>query len=281
MRVYLSIDMEGIAGVVHEDQTNPVDPRCASEYGRFRRLMTFEANAAIEGALAGGATRVLVNDSHWSMRNLLAEDLHPGAELVSGGAKSWSMMEGIDAGWDLAALIGYHAKAGTANAILDHTYTDRIFDVRLNGTSVGEVGINAALAGAFGVPISLVTGDKALGMEARALLGDRVQTIAVKEAVSRQAARHLSPETARALIRDSMREVVEDARRHGVARAKRFIVPAPTTVEVDFVQTVHADNASMAPGIIRTGPRTVSSRHEDFREVFRAFRTMFNLGGLE
>jgi D-amino peptidase len=281
MRVYLSIDMEGIAGVVHEDQTNPVDPRCAGEYGRFRRLMTFEANAAIEGALAGGATRVLVNDSHWTMRNLLAEDLHPGAELVSGGPKSWSMMEGIDAGWDLAAFIGYHAKAGTANAILDHTYTDCIFDVRLNGTSVGELGINAALAGAFGVPISLVTGDKALGMEARALLGDRVQTIAVKEAVSRQAARHLSPDTARALIRDSMREVVEDARRHGVARAKRFIVPAPTTVEVDFVQTVHADNASMAPGIIRTGPRTVSSRHEDFREVFRAFRTMFNLGGVE
>jgi D-amino peptidase len=273
--------MEGIAGVVHEDQTNPVDPRCAGEYGRFRRLMTLEANAAIEGALAGGATRVLVNDSHWNMRNLLAEELHPGAELISGGPKGWSMMEGIDAGWDLAGLIGYHAKAGTANAILDHTYTDRILDVRLNGTSVGELGLNAALAGAFGVPISLVTGDKALGIEARTLLGDRVQTIAVKEAVSRHAARHLSPETARALVRDSMREVVEDARRHGVARAKRFIVPAPTTLEVDFALTVHADNAAMAPGIIRTGPRTVSSRHEDFREVFRAFRTMFNLGGLE
>jgi D-amino peptidase len=272
--------MEGIAGVVHEDQTNPIDPRCTAEYSRFRRLMTLEANAAIDGALAGGATRVLVNDSHWTMRNLLAEELHPGAELLSGGPKTWSMMEGIEAGWDLAAFIGYHAKAGTAMAILDHTYTDRILDVRLNGVSVGELGINAALAGAFGVPVSLVTGDKALGLEARALLGDRVQTIAVKEAVSRHAARHLSPETAHALIRDSMREVVEDARRHGVARAKRFIVPAPTTVEVDFAQTIHADHAAMAPGIVRTGPRTVSARHEDFREVFRAFRTMFNLAGL-
>ena len=281
MRVYLSIDMEGIAGVVHEDQTNPVDPRCAGEYGRFRRLMTLEANAAVEGALAGGATRVLVNDSHWTMRNLLAEEMHPGAELISGGPKTWSMMEGIDAGWDLAALIGYHAKAGTANAILDHTYTDRILDVRLNGTSVGELGINAALAGAFGVPISLVTGDKALGMEARALLGDRVQTIAVKEAVSHRAARHLSPETARALIRDSMREVVEDTRRHGVARAKRFLMPAPTTLEVDFALTVHADHAAMMPGTFRTSPRTVGARHDDFRELFRAFRTMFNLGGLD
>jgi D-amino peptidase len=281
MRVYLSIDMEGIAGVVHEDQTNPVDPRCAGEYSRFRRIMTHEANAAIEGALAGGATRVLVNDAHWSMRNLLAEELHPGAEMVSGGPKTWSMMESIDAGWDLAGLIGYHAKAGTASAILDHTYTDRILDVRLNGTSVGEIGLNAALAGVFGVPIALVTGDKATGMEARALLGDRVQTIAVKEAISRHAARHLSPETARALIRDSMREVVEDARRHGVARAKRFVLPGPITLEVDFAQTVHADHAAMAPGIVRTGGRTVSTRHEDFREVFRAFRTMFNLGGAD
>lgn len=281
MRVYLSIDMEGIAGVVHEDQTNPIDPRCAGEYGRFRRLMTLEANAAIEGALAGGATRVLVNDSHWTMRNILAEELHEGAELLSGGPKTWSMMEGIEGGWDLAGFIGYHAKAGTANAILDHTYTDRILDVRLNGTSVGELGINAALAGAFGVPVALVTGDKALGVEARALLGDRIQTIAVKEAVSRHAARHLSPETARALIRDSMRETVEDARRHGVARAKRFVLPPPVTLEVDFAQTVHADHAAMAPGIVRTAPRTASARYEDFREVFRAFRTMFNLAGLD
>lgn len=281
MRVYLSIDMEGIAGVVHEDQTNPVDPRCAGEYARFRRLMTLEANAAVEGALAGGATRVLVNDAHWTMRNLLAEELHPGAELLSGGPKTWSMMEGIEAGWDIAAFIGYHAKAGTENAILDHTYTDRIADVRLNGTSVGEVGINAALAGAFGVPVALVTGDKAVGLEARGLLGDRVQTIAVKEAVSRHAARHLSPDTARNLIRDSMREVVEDTRRHGVARAKRYLVASPTTLEVDFTSTVHADHAAMAPGIARTGPRTVLARSEDFRDLFRWFRTTFNLAGAD
>lgn len=281
MRVYLSIDMEGVAGVVHEDQTNPIDPRCAGEYSRFRKLMTLEANAAIEGALAGGATRILVNDSHWTMRNLLAEELHEGAELLSGGPKNWSMMEGIEAGWDLACFIGYHAKAGTPNAILDHTYTDRIMDVRLNGTSVGEVGLNAALAGAFGVPVALVTGDKAVGLEARALLGDRIQTIAVKEAVSRHAARHLSPETARSLIRDSMREVVEDTKRHGVARAKRFVLQPPVTLEVDFASTAHADHAGMAPGISRTGPRTVAARYEDFREVFRAFRTMFNLGGLD
>jgi len=154
MRIYISVDMEGIAGVVHEDQTNPIDPRCAGEYNRFRAQMTEEANAAIEGALTGGATAVLVNDSHWLMRNLLAEQLHPSAQLVSGGPKTWSMMEGIEAGHDAAFFVGYHAQAGTRNAILDHTYTDRILDVRVNGTSLGELGLNALLAGTYNVPVA-------------------------------------------------------------------------------------------------------------------------------
>src|SRR2546426_7367581 len=152
MRVYISVDMEGIAGVVHESQTDPTTPALAAEYARFRRFMNAEANAAVEGALAAGATRVLVNDSHWFMRNLLAEELHQTAELVSGDPKPRSMMQGIDqqGGFDAALFIGYHARAGTRNAILDHTYADRIHDVRLNGKPVGELGLNAALAGGDG-----------------------------------------------------------------------------------------------------------------------------------
>ncbi len=114
MRVYISVDMEGVAGVVHEDQTDPIDPRHAGEYNRFRRLMTSEANAAVEGALAAGATRVLVNDSHWLMRNLIAEELHPAAELLSGGPKLRSMVEGVELGFDAAMFVGYHAMAGAA-----------------------------------------------------------------------------------------------------------------------------------------------------------------------
>lgn len=275
MRVFLSVDMEGIAGVVHEDQTNPVDPRCAGEYGRFRRLMTLEANAAIEGALAGGATRILVNDSHWTMRNLLAEELHPAAELLSGGPKTWSMMEGIELGWDLAAFIGYHAKAGTAQAILDHTYTSRILDVRLNGRSVGELGINAALAGAHGVPVAVVSGDQALAAEVRDLLGPAVQAVIVKHAVSRNAARSVAPERARDMIREAMRAAVAAAK--GGHAPALSIVAQPVELEVDFALTVHADHAAMTPGFERKGPRTVGYRHGDYREVFRAFRTMFNL----
>lgn len=281
MRVYLSVDMEGIAGVVHEDQTNPTDPRCAGEYGRFRRLMTLEANAAIEGALAGGATRILVNDSHWSMRNLVAEELHPAAELLAGGPKTWSMMEGIDLGWDLAGFIGYHAKAGTQNAILDHTYTDRIMDVRLNGRSVGEFGINAALAGTFGVPVALVSGDKALAEEAKTLLGDGApRCVVVKEAVSRHAARSVSPEKAQLMIGEAMRDVVARTAK-GDAVGRPHVVASPTSIEIDFAQTNQADHAAMGPGYERKGPRTVGFKHDDYREVFRAFRAMFNLAGVE
>src|SRR2546430_10707996 len=176
MRVYISVDMEGIAGVVHESQTDPTTPAFAAEYARFRRLMTAEANAAVEGALAAGATRALVNDSHWFMRNLLAEELHQAAELVSWDPKPRSMIQEIDqpGGFDAALCIGYHARAGTRNAILDPTYADRIHEVRLNGKPVGELGLNAALAGGHGGPVALGSGGPGLAGGAEGLLGGGV-----------------------------------------------------------------------------------------------------------
>src|SRR5437879_10783413 len=139
--------------------------------------MTAEANAAVEGALAAGATRILVNDSHWFMRNLLAEELHKAAELVSGDPKPRSMVQGIEDGFDAALFIGYHARAGTRDAILDHTYADRIHDVRLNGKPVGELGLNAGLAGVHGVPVALVSGDSAIAAEDMALSGGGVDGV--------------------------------------------------------------------------------------------------------
>lgn len=273
MRVYLSVDMEGVAGVVHEDQTNPIDPRCAGEYGRFRQLMTAEANAAVEGALAAGATRVLVNDSHWEMRNLLAEQLHPAAELVSGSTKPRSMLEGIDAGFDAACFIGYHARAGTPHAILDHTYTDRIFRVRLNGTEVGELGINAALAGRFGVPVAVVSGDQALAAECSALLGPGTRAVVVKHAVARHGARSVPPAEACRMISE------------GVSAGLRnlpapWTVASPSTIEVEFCSTHHADMAELVPESERVGGRTVRVSHADYAETFRAFRALYNLASV-
>ena len=270
MRVYISVDMEGVAGVVHEDQTNPIDPNCAGEYGRFRRLMTGEANAAVEGALAAGATRVLVNDSHWLMRNLLAEELHPSAELVSGSTKPRSMLEGIEAGFDAACFIGYHARAGTAHAILDHTYTDRIFRVKLNGQEVGELGLNAALAGTFGVPVALVSGDQALAAECGALLGEGTRAVIVKHAVARHGARSVAPAEACRLIREGVTAAVRQP-------PTPWTVESPATIEVEFCSSHHADMAELVPGSERIGGRTVRVTHADYAETFSAFRALYNL----
>jgi len=176
MKVYISCDMEGISGVVAGKQTEGN----GEEYKRAQKLMTDELNAAIEGALAGGATEILVNDSHGHMRNILIEELNPKAQLISGSPKPLLMMQGIDASFDAAFFIGYHAQAGTAYSVLDHTYAGIVYQVSLNGRPMGETGLNAALAGYFGVPVVLVSGDKLLVEEATALLGT-VEGVAVKE----------------------------------------------------------------------------------------------------
>jgi D-amino peptidase len=274
MRIYISVDMEGVAGVVHEDQTDPTDPRHAGEYNRFRRLMTAEANAAIEGALAAGATSVLVNDSHWLMRNLLAEELHPAAELLSGGPKLRSMVEGIEQGFAAALFVGYHARAGTPNAVIDHTYSGRVHEARLNGRPVGELAINAALAGTYGVPVAMVSGDQAVAAEAREVLGPGVETVVVKHAVGRFAARSVSPAEACRRIREGAAAAL------GRVHAP-FVIQAPARLEVDFQLAQMADMAELVPGSQRTGGRTVEYVHQDFREVFRAWRALYNLASLE
>jgi D-amino peptidase len=274
MRVYISVDMEGIAGVVHEDQTDPIEPRHAGEYNRFRRLMTNEANAAIAGALEAGATTVVVNDSHWLMRNLLAEELNPAAELVSGGPKRLSMVEGIGDGFNAAMFIGYHAQAGTRHAIIDHTYTSRVYQARINGRPVGELALNAAMAGVHGVPVALVSGDQSLAAEARALLGEAVETVVVKEAVGRFAAHSLAPSVACERIRTGAAAALR--RQH-----KLFTFESPIRLEVDFIVSQMADMAELVPGSNREDGRTVSYTGGDYREVFRAWRAMYNLAAVE
>jgi D-amino peptidase len=273
MRVYISVDMEGVAGVVHEDQTDPIDPRHAGEYNRFRRLMTAEANAAVEGAVAAGANTVLVNDSHWLMRNLLAEELHPAAELLSGGPKIRSMVEGVEEGFDAALFIGYHARAGVRHAVIDHTYTSRVHAARLNGRPAGELAFNAAMAGTYGVPVALVSGDQALAEEALDLLGNSVEAVIVKRGVGRFAARSVHPTEACRRIREG-----------AVAALRRphepFRLASPIRLEVEFALTQMADMAELVPGALRTGGRTLEYSHEDYREVFRAWRALYNLASL-
>lgn len=270
MKVYLSVDMEGIAGVVHEAQTDPTDPALAADYARSCRLMTGEANAAVQGALDAGADRVVVNDSHWLMRNLIADELHPAAELISGSPKPLSMMEGIQDGFDAVCFVGYHGQAGTRTSVIDHTYTDRVYQVRVNGRPMGELGLNAGVAGRYGAPVAFVSGDQTLVAEARELLGDGVGAVAVKHALSRYAARCLSPERARAAIRAGIAEAL--ARPHPL-----FTFGSPVTIETDYARSVHADMAELMPGAQRTGPRTVRFTHDDYLVAFQGWRAMTNL----
>jgi D-amino peptidase len=262
MNVLMSVDMEGIAGVVAGDHVASKH----KEYERFRKLMTAEANAAVEGALAGGATRVVVNDSHGGMANILIEELNPAAELISGSPKPFGMVQGIGPDVDAVFFVGYHAASGTGGAVLEHTWSGRVVEVRLNGQAVGETGLNAALAGAYGAPVVLVTGDRAVTEEARALLGE-IETVAVKEGVTRTAARCLHPEVAQERIRQAAERAVGRA-------IPPFVVPPPITLRIVFQRAIHADMAELVPGSQRVDGRAVEWTGEDMPTVYRVFRAM-------
>ena len=265
MDLLISVDMEGVAGVVSSDHTDSSH----KEYERFRRLMTAEANAAIEGALAGGADRIVVNDSHGSMTNILIEEMSSAAELVSGKPKPLGMMQGIGPDVDAVFLVGYHARSGTGAAILEHTWSGRVVEVRLNGLAVGEMGLNAALAGACGAPVVLVTGDRAVTEESRALLGE-VETVAVKSGVTRTAAQCLHPDVAQERIRWAAERAI------GLG-ASPYLVSAPITLQVVFQRATFADLASLIPGTARVGGCTVEWQDEDMEAIYRAFVAMMTI----
>jgi D-amino peptidase len=272
--VFISIDMEGIAGVAHLQQVM----RGTDDFAASRHLMTGEANAAIAGAFDGGASGVVVNDSHGDMYNLLAEELDPRAELVIGSPKVLSMMQGFGPGFGVALFVGYHAAAGTQAAVLDHTYSGRLlYEVRLNGEPATEAELNAAFAGTFGVPVGLVTGDDKICAAAEKRLPG-LRTVVVKEAYGRNVAKSLHPSVAREAIQKTAAEVVRAAT---AGELSVFLPDKPFTLEADVANTSAADLCALAPGTDRTGPRTVRFQADDFREAFRCLLAWVYLGASE
>ncbi|MEA4884478.1 MAG: M55 family metallopeptidase [Clostridia bacterium] len=269
MRIYISCDMEGVAGVVHPDQADPG----GEDYGLTRELLTAEVNAAIRGARAAGATEIVVNDSHYYMRNLRLDLMDPDVRIILGSTKQYSMMEGLDSSFDAAAFIGYHAKAGTERAVIDHTYHSPATcrEIRLNGESVGETVINAAIAGVYGVPVVLVTGDDKLAAEARAAIPG-ITTAEVKQGLGRYAASTLSPARACALIEDSAAHAVRTR-----ARVRPLVLTSPVSLQVELPQTAMADAAQDIPGVNRVGGRTLEFAASGYLEVFRALRTILRV----
>jgi D-amino peptidase len=238
--------------------------------------MTGEVRAACEGATSAGATSILVNDSHWNMRNIIHEDLPPDVILIRGAMKPLSMNQGLDPSFDAAAFVGYHASGGTRDAVLDHTYTDAtLYEVRINGEQCSEARLNAAVAGAFGVPVVFLSGDQHACADARTFL-PWAETVEVKQAIGRYAAASLSPAQSRAAIKDGTARGIREATGRG-ARPYRF--DPPITLEVTFTYTSKCDIASLMPGCDRIGARTLRFAHDDYMTVFRAFRALTCLGG--
>jgi D-amino peptidase len=260
MKVFVSSDMEGTAGVVDWEQCVGDGPQAAAG----RALLLAEVNAAIEGAVAGGATEVVLNDSHAAMRNLPPDQLAGGASYISGSHKPRYMMQGLDDSFDAVLFVSYHGSVG-APAGLSHTYNPRaVVEARLDGAVTGEAGINALVAAHYGVPVVLVTGDRCACDETAALIPG-VHAAVVKEHVSRVAAHSLHPDKARALIRDQARAAVAGA---GDAAAPPL---DPGVLEL-FVRTTDiAEAASWVRGVDRTGPRELRIQGEDRLGTYRAF----------
>jgi D-amino peptidase len=270
LKVFISVDMEGISGIVHGDQTTPG----TAEYADGRKWMAQDVNAAVEAALAAGATEVVVNDAHGSMRNIDPDDLHPKAILISGSPKPLSMMQGIDPTFAACLLIGYHAKAGTENAILDHTISSSVVrSIRVNGIEMPELGLNAAIAGYYGVPVVLVSGDAAVCRQAGEILGKDVVTVAVKEAYGRLAAKLVPMAEARQMIAAGVKDALGKW-----PRPRPFKLASPYSFELGYHVSAQADmGAMLLPDVKRSDARTLAFVAEDYIEGFRALRALISL----
>jgi D-amino peptidase len=260
VKIFLSSDMEGTAGVVDWEQCRGDGLEAVAG----RRLLLAEVNAAIEGAVAGGATEIVVNDSHSTMRNLPPEALAADASYISGSFKPLYMMQGLDDSFDAVLFVSYHGSVGAPSG-LSHTYNPRaVFEARLDGVVTGEAGINALVAAHYGVPVVLVTGDRCACQETAALIPD-VHTAVVKEPVSRAAAHSLHPARACALILQTAERAV---------RSAAAATPPPlgqAVLEVSVRTTDIAEAATWVRGVERTGPRELRFTGDDPLAIYRSF----------
>lgn len=269
MRIFISCDIEGISGIVHIDQTWP----SGQDYQRSRELMTAEANTAALGAFDAKANLVVINDSHGDMRNIIIEKLDSRVQLISGDLKPLSMVQGLEAKFDAAFFIGYHAGAGSQTGILDHTYAGRtIFEIKINGKIMNEVGINALVAGAFGTPVVLVTGDEQVCKESKELLGN-VETVVVKWGISRYAARSLHPIEAQKMIREAAKKALRS-----ISRFKPLKFKSPYNLQIKMTNCGAADSAEIVPEVKRIDALTLEFNSKDIVKMYKALLTLTILG---
>ncbi len=263
--------MEGTAGVCSWQQCDPSDPH---EYPIYRRYMTREVRAAIDGAREAGVRDVLVNDSHWDMRNLVWDELpqDDGLRVVSGTRKPWSMGQGLDESYGAAFFTGYHAKAGDA-ATLSHTFSpETLYAVTVNGTACSEALLIAGLAGSYGVPLVLITGDRAIVEETTRAMPWCIG-VAVKDAIGFSAVNTLTPAAAQEAIRSAAREAIQR-----VGEARPYLFDAPFEMVIETVNVENADFIELMPGFERAGARAVRFTSTAYPSLLRAFIAATRLG---
>ncbi|WP_045519013.1 M55 family metallopeptidase [Neobacillus niacini] len=269
MKVFISADIEGVAGVVHREHT----ARDGREHDRARMLMTEEVNACIEGALSWGATEVVVNDSHGTMRNLIPEAIHPEAEYITGSPKILAMMEGINPEFDAAIFLGYHSRMGN-DGILNHTFHGGVIqNIRINHRDMGEIALNAGIAGVFGVPVVLVTGCQHAAGEALEFIPN-VETAIVKHTINRQSAKNLSPQKARCLIKE---KTIASLSR--LPTFQPVSLQGPFEVEITYLHPGLADAAGILPIVERVNQTTHRFETDEFITAFRYIRSLIAIAG--
>ena len=273
MKVYISVDMEGIAGVSHHGPTSRED----REYPAAVQLMTGEANAAIAGAFDGGATGVLVNDSHDEMHNLDQIALDPRATLLQ-GQKAWSMVAGAGPGRDfgVALFVGYHARAGNLLGTIAHTYSFQPVRSTLNDRPAGEAAINAIALGAWGVPVGLISGDDVLAVE-MADWFPWAERVVVKEGAGWKAAASVHPTVARERVRVGAELAV---RRAMAGEMRPLVLDPPYAIEVTYQNALQADYACVVPGAERVGETGARFTADDPLDAYRGFLAGVRLAGL-
>lgn len=267
MKLYISIDMEGVTGLV--DNTF-VDSR-QYNYTRGQAIMTEEANHVIGSAFDAGCTEVIVNDSHSKMNNLLIEKLHPEAQLISGDVKPFSMVQGLDASFAGAAFLGYHTMAAK-KGVMSHTMIFGVRSMYINDLAIGELGFNALVAGHYNVPVLLVAGDDETALEAEALIPG-VTTAVVKKRISRTSALCLTPEKSGLLLRGKTKEALANA-----GRVKPLAPPDKPVLSIEFANYGLAEWAHLMPGTaIESDSPVVTFQAKDILEAYQAMLVMTEL----
>jgi len=267
LKIYISADMEGVVGVVTGDQLGPQ----GFEYNRFREFMTEEVKAAVGAAFDAGATEIVISDSHGNGENLLIEKLPKNVTIVRSWPRPLMMMQGIDETFDGVIFIGYHTSTTNPTGVRAHTISSaRLADVRLNGVSMPEAGINAAIAGSFNVPIIMISGDDAIVKEATDLLGS-IEGAVVKWSVSFHAAKTLTPEMAYELIREKTKKAIQR-----IKEFKPYKVKQPVQLDVRFKAYRPSELLAYLPIVQRTDSHSIRFIGKDIIEVSKFLEFITN-----